>query len=586
MASDFVLGKNFLAPIQYHSMDVYGLGEGFQNLYSSPIDEINSNPAAKFDLHSKHFFQLDLGGQELFDDESSVPGGVYPMYEYSSMIMPTWSQYRQAEEKEDYEPAFRIFYLGHPLKSLDNLRLGMAFDWIYEISEFYQPYDYWGIRYLDAMGADYENSGDEPYDDYNLRQAGDDENINQGYHLSFFAAHPLTSSINIGMRYTLTDEQVDGSLWDMRSDDQSDYYDEAISFNDSETERKQEFISNDLMIGLDLSLGDGANLGFSAGMLAGDLDRDFNQTDSSMYHYVQYDPYPDLSLDDSLFYSSTYTHRSTKNWDYDGQTLYGGIQYRSSETNGIHYRFSVYGEQRKADLSESENMLQNNDYSNRYFSYYDTTRSEYTSISWATVERNGTGNFEHLLFRGTGGIDWNVSPTFRFLGGLQLQMSDRQLTSKEPFAGEKYAFTERDGNYYYSGTDERSQIDEKEFAWNRSEQEFTVRLPVGFIFKFGEFFQLQSGLTKVFRKTDVSENYDVIVERYYHTRNNNGVVTTVDDSDYVDGFKFPDINTFDNTFEFNGGLSFVFADNFAASLVFSNAFADNYSIKLGGQLKW
>ncbi|NQV16859.1 hypothetical protein HQ531_15450 [bacterium] len=586
MASDFVLGKQFLAPIGFHSMSVYGLGEGFQDLYSSPMDDISANPAVRFDMVSKHFFQLDLGGQELFDDDNPFPGRTFSYAEYDSYVMVPWSQYRQTEEKEDYDPAFRFFYLGYPIEQMAKTRFGLSFDWVYGISEFYQPYDDWGFRYLDAMGASYENSGDDPYDDYNLRQAGDDENINQGYRLSFLLAHPLTSNTQLGLRYTVTDEKADGSLWDFNSDDQNDYYDVFVSYYDSNTERKQTFKSNDIMLGIDTRLQSGAQLGISAGLLFGDLDRDFNQRDSSMYYYLFLDQYADISLDDSTFYSSQYNHRSEKAWDYDGRTIYGGLQYRSTGANGIQYRFSIQGEQRVADLIESESMLQNSNYENRYFSYYDTSVSEYTSLSWAIVERSGTGKLEQQIIRGTGGIDWNVSPTFRFLGGLHLRLSDRKLTAKEPFSGEKYAFTERAGGYYYDGTDVHTQIDEKEFSWERNEREIYVGLPVGFIFKFGQYFKIQSGLTKIFRKTDISENYDVIVERYYHVRDNNGVITSVDDSDYVDGYKFPDVKTFDNGFDFNSGLSFVFADNFAATVALTNAFTDNYSLKLGARVSW
>ncbi len=587
LASDFVLGNNFLKPTTFHTMQVYSLGEGFQDLYSSPMDDISSNPAAGLMTASRHFVQLDLGGQQLFDNQEPMfnewrSGGVAYDYYYPG----PWSQYRQTEEKEDYEPAMRFVYLGYPVKSLAKTRLGLSFDWIYGISEFYQPYDNWGFRLTDAMGSSYESSAEDPYNDYRLREAGDDENINQGFHLSLFIAQPLTSNTDIGARFTLGNEAVDGNYRDYNFNDQSGYYDEYVQFNEVQKERIQDFSSHELMLGTNTLRKDGSILGLSAGFITGNLERLFNEQDTSKYYSLMRDPYPEFTLDDSVSYTRTSNHISNKSWVYDGQTFYGGLQYRSASESRIQYRFSVYGEKRLADLLESESMLQNSSHASRYFYYYDTSLTQYSSNSWATLERSGSGTLEQQSFRGSGGINWNVSPTFRFLGGIFVTWSDRQLSAEEPFQGEKYAYTYRDGNYYNNGTDVVRQIDEKDFYWQRNERDFMLGIPVGFMLEFGQYFQLNSGLTKNFRKTEISENYDVIVQRYYHVKNSNGTITTIDDQDYVDGYEFPDIKTFDDDFDFNTGLSFIFSDNFSATVVFTNAFSDNYYMKLGAHLSW
>ncbi|MEA3287455.1 MAG: hypothetical protein U9Q77_08795 [Candidatus Marinimicrobia bacterium] len=583
MASDLVLGQNFLAPASFHSMTVYSLGVEFQDLYNSPLDNISKNPAAGLSGNSRHLLQLELGGQHLFDGGFESPGRVVPMYDYY-YYLPR-SQYRQTEEEQDYEPAFRFVYLGYPLKGAAETRLGIAFDWIYGISEFYQPYDEWNFRGYNAVGAALESSED-PYEDYNLREAGDDLNINQGYHLTFFLAHPLTKNTDIGARLTMNDESVDGNLRDYSFYDQSDYYDDYVSVYDSQTEREQAFNSTDLMLGINTKRADGSSLGFSGGVLLGKLDRLFNVTDSSRHFSLMEDPYPDHTLDDSTFYSRNSTHLSEKNWNYDGQTFYLGFQYLYPETKGKQFSFTLYGEDRRADLVESESLDQRSAYDSRHFYYYDTSLYEYSSSSWAVLERNGSGQLRQKLFRMSGGVDWTVSPAFRFLGGLSIQYKDRELSADEPFSGEKYAYTDRTGGSHATRLDIQRQIDEKEFSWQRSEQQLSFGLPVGFLFRFGEYFQLQSGLTKVFLKTDINEYFDVIVRRDYSFRDNNGVITETNETNFVDGYKFPDIKTFDDGFDFNAGMSFIYNDNFSASVVFTNAFNEEYVIKLGGRLSW
>lgn len=584
MASDFVLGRGFLAPTSYHSMSVYALGDGFRDLYDSPLDNIGINPAAGLEMDSKHFFHLDLAGQDFFGDGAQIDGGGIMPY-YDTYYSNPWSYYRQNEEKLDYEPAFRLVYLGYPLAAFKNTRLGFSVDWMYELSEFYQPYDVWGFGYRDAFGAEYATNDADPYENYRVRQAGDDENTNEGYNMTFFLAHPLTSKTDVGIRFTSSTESVDGSLANYSFSDENNYSDIYEYFSESNTIREQSFASTDLMLGVNTKLDGNAEFGVSLGMLSGDLERVFDEQDSSNYYSMDYDRYPEITLDDSTYYSSSSDHQSGKDWNYDGQTLYGGLQYRTENSNGINYRFSLYAEQRKADLTESESLYQSNNYRSRYFNYYDSTVSEYYSTTWATVERTGTGVFEQSLLRGSAGIDWTVSPKFRFLGGIYLNKRDRLQTANEPFTGEKYSYWDRSDNYYNPGIDIHRQEDEQEFRWERNENELTVGLPVGIVLDFGKFFQFNTGLTKIFRRTEITETYDVVVFRRL-VEQGDGTVTRTEETNFVDGYNFPKIKTFDNTLIFNTGLSFVFAENFAATVVLSKAFADEYALKIGGQISW
>lgn len=586
MASDFVLGQHFLAPATFHSMTMVSLGEGFSDLYGEHLDELSTNPAFLLPTGSRHFLQIDFAGETFSASKMPMNGMGLDAISQDFYVGGTWSQYRASEEKEDYDPVFRLIYSGYPFNFMPKTQLGVAVDWIYGVSEFYQPIDNWGIRTMDAMGSSYENVSEVPYDDYRLREAGDDLNVNDGYHLTIFYAHPLSSTFDIGARFTYADEAVDGTLMNHDRQDQSDYYDEYLSFYESRKDRGQDFTSRDVMLGINSKRNDGSVLGFSAGMLTGNLDRSFNERDTSNYYYFLLDQYPGISLDDSIANFQISNQVSERNWVYDGRTIYGGSQYRSVPVNGLQFRFSIYGENRQADLVESESMFRRSRYESDYFNHYDTTLSEYASVSWATLERAGTGKLEQKVYRGSGGINWVVSPDFHFFGGLYFNQSDRRLSSVEPFLGNKYARTDRSGNSYYSGTRILSQFDDKDFVWHRREQQLTFRIPVGFTYDLGEYVQISSGVSKVFRKTAITENYDAIVHHYDHLSDNNGSVTSVSDSNYVEGYRFPDVKSFDDGFDFNAGVSFNIANKLVANVSLSNAFRQDYIIKLGAQISW
>jgi len=585
MASDFVLGQYFMAPISFHSMGLYALGEEFQYLSSASLDRLSINPAAGLG-GTYNMLQLEFGGQELFKDGFDLSNGTIavPDYVYSPYLPE--SQYRQTEEQEDYEPTFRLIYLGQPLKNAKHTRLGVAFDWIYGISEFYQPYDQWGIYDRNAVGTAYDSEVVDPYQDYRLREAGDDQNVNQGYHLSLFLAQAVTANTALGIRISRVNESVNGDLNDYTFNDHSDYAADYFSLYDSRKERKQSYTNTDIMLGLNSHLSNGTEVGLSGGVLSGNLDRLFNESDSSSYYSFYGDRYPDLTLDDSTFYSSGSQRSSERNWEYAGRTIYLGLQYQTPAKAGRQYRFVLYGENRRSDLTESEALDQRSTHASQYFSLDDTSLTNYHSNSFALVARTGTGDLRQQVLRASGGVDWELSPNFRFLGGCYLQYTDRAFTSAEPFSGEKYATTDRTGDHYPNYSIIQHQIDDQEFAWQRSEQSSTVGIPVGLQISWSPFFQFQTGLTKIFRQSTITEGYDVVVQRHYNSTERDGSITASDENNYVDGYAFPDNKTFDNGFNFNAGLVFRQQDRFSVSVVFSNAFSTGYAIKLGGQLNW
>lgn len=585
MASEFVVRGDFLAPVNYHSMAVYALGEGFRDIHRSTLDDISRNPAAGLEMDERHFIHLDLGGQTMWDEDTDVIGYPYPMYDYASDYYVPWSSYRESEEQAEYDPLFRLVYLGYPIPALQSTRLGISFDWMYELSEFYQPVYFWGYGTRDAMGNAFAEADVDPYDDYRLKQAGDDENANQGYNLSLFLSQAVTDNLDLGLRFTRGSETVDGILSDYDLTDKSDWADEYLSLWESEKVRTQDLNSRDIMLGLWNNLSEDSEFGISVGYLSGVLDRVFNETDTSNYYSLQLDPYPEYTLDDSTYYSRSSDLRSMKNWNYTGETFYGGIQYYTRIRPDLNLRFVLYGEQRQAELSEKESLFQTYNYESKYYTSWDSTASQYSSSSLATLLRTGTGDFSQNLYRASLGVEWDVSPAFNFLGGLYLLSRNRTHTASEPFNGQKSTEWERTAGWS-PGTESSRQTDIKEFSWERTEAEFMLILPVGVELTLADHFKIQSGFSKTFSRIEIKEKYDVVVDTYRRVTDDDGTVTVVEDLDYVDGYRFPDQKTFDDGYVFNAGLSFDYNRRFSAALIFTTAFENDRTLKLGGQLSW
>lgn len=242
---------------------------------------------------------------------------------------------------------------------------------------------------------------------------------------------------------------------------------------------------------------------------------------------------------------------------------------------------------RNADLIESETMDRSQYYYSKYwYSYYDTTH-HYLSDSWAELNRDGNGNYTFDRQRFSLGVNWDISPKVRFIGGITYDNKVTERSAAEPFVGIKYSRLEMEGYSSYSyNSREETQEDEKEFRWHRTEAYSTTSVPLGVIISFLENFELQFGLTKVMKHTDIEEGYDLVVLKDKNTVTEDGVTTITEDSLYVEGHDFPGTNTFLNDIQFNAGLSLVSTDHFRLTAVITESILEPKSLRIGGQIVW
>lgn len=589
LATDFKVRQDYLAPTRIRSVELVGLGDHFLNIYSSPLDDVFQNPAY-LSFVPDNFVYLDIASEEYeprynqfaiplygYGIESTAKTGVYIPEPYY------WSPYSTAKTTHSKEPVFRGVYFGKiPVLPI---RFGISAEYFYNEEEFYRPSWYWRGWYLeDAMGAAYESDLIDPYNDYRLVESGTNIETNSGFRLNGFIAIPLFKWLSLGLGATLHLENTDGTYNDFDHIDDNDWSDEYLRHTDNYRNRAQTFDQNEVRAGILWSPKETIRFGLSAGFTPGNLDRSYAVTDSSNYISIYNQGQPDSSI-----YRSHGGSDNIKNWNYDGNSIWATFHGDIELSKNLLLRFSAHTEDANADLTEAEEFYQSSYYYRTYwYDYNDTSyRRLSESNSWAKMDRIGRGEFSRKNNRLTIGVDWSISPSIRFVGGVSLNHRNLIQTAEEPFTGEKYA------QYYYDNyswthytNKTTTALDDKQFTWKYERNQTTVAVPVGVFVGVTENIEFQIGLTKVMEQVDVDEGYDLVVYQESTTTTIDGVVTTEEDSAYVEGHKFPGDHYFSNKFNLNAGVSIKHKDRFKLTAVITESVLEPRSLKIGAQISW
>ncbi len=585
LATDFKLRNDFLLPTQMNSINLVGLGNHFKNIYSHPLDNAFLNPAY-LNFGPKNYLYFDLAGEE-FDsyDITEYPGYAYDngvASDYGNYFPYYWSPYHEVENEVTREPIFRAVYLGRPFCEIP-LSIGVTAEYFYDQERFYQPYWYWwGLEAANSSDQKYEEGMRDPYQDYRLVETGANEETTDGYRGSGLLSYSLLEQLTVGARYTIHAEDVDGVYRNL--DDQDDDYGESLYkyFNDTNRNRTQKFHQNDISVGVIWTYDEKSQFGINIGRVSGDINREYSISDTSFYHSV----YNRTALD-SNYYTNWSNLENVKNWKYNGNSFYGTVHGDVEINNGMLLSFSIFKESASADLDENEILRRINMYRSSWWNSYDSTRRKSYDNSEVTMRRYGDGDFIRNNLRLTAGIDWKMSPMLRFIGGISFDNLNIEQSSTEPLTGTKYSLRELDGyewvNYKFLET---TQEDIKEFAWKLNQKITTLALPIGAVISPSKYFEFQIGLTKVMQRTNIDESYDVIVYKDKRTEVRDGVTTVVDEKEYVDGHKLPDIKDFINEFEFNFGATIKKDDRFGITAVLTESLFDPRSFKIGAFVSW
>ncbi|NQT63853.1 MAG: hypothetical protein HQ556_12905 [Candidatus Marinimicrobia bacterium] len=588
LATDFPVRNDFLRPLSLRSAALQGMGEYFQYLYPVQPDFRFLDPTYPL-AAGRHLFYMDLGSERLKGSEESGRGGSPGYYGESSSFIRDygfWSPYRELSHEQIPEPSFRLFYLNRLGDSEGALNIGGSYSLAYDETVFYKPYNYYSMITVGSVGNAYDRT--EVYEDYRLREAGDDESISTEHQLNLFLSKVLSKGLSVGARLGMVRSEVDGNLRDYQFTDFSDWADVYERYYDNDLKRNQSQELNDFNIGFAYETPLQERIAINAGLTSGSLERDLMELDTSRYISICLNPDAnDSTLDTNIYRSSSY-YKSNKTWLYEGNGYYIRFISEHPQSEGLKYRFGGLIEWRSADLTESESEYRRRKYFNQYWRTYDNTQRRYSDRSNSSVERTGSGQFTSKFYNLSGGVEWELQPILNFYGGIYFEHFDRFQDSREPFVGEKSSINTREGYTYYNYTNyEAYQSDSKTYLWEQHQWRTTLAVPVGVEYQVRPSIGLQAGLTKIFQRTRVEEGYDVIIEAFHFVETEDGVIVRDEnDSDYVDGYEYPVIKDFSDRFDFNAGLNLRSGDRLRLSVVLTNVGRDAYAAKVGGSISW
>lgn len=583
MVTDFPLRSDFLAPTRIPSLSIQALGPYFNFIYRHPLDNAFQNPAY-LQQGPRHFLYLDLLGETQEPEiQLNVPGWDYTASSVRDIYPYPWASLPGPKTGE-LEPLFRVLYLGKPLGKRLSLGLGLVYEFMYNQEKFYQPFWYWwGYRAEDAVGLAYEQGTRDPYQDYRLVESGENLETNRGHRLSTLLSYPILNNVVLGIRYTLNQEDIDGKYRDMDSQDDSYWADDYRSYYDNRRARVQAYDQSDLQVGLLYSTMGGFTLGLSGGQTGGKIDRTYTTMDTS-YYFSYYGP-PDRRNE----YQNQSRMDNTKTWIYDGTGPYGNLHLDLPTSWGLLVRVAVYGENRRADLTEAEELIQRSAYRSGWWEYpeEEEVERESQSISSAEMIRSGSGTYAVRIRRGSLGGDWSPSSKIRVIGGLVYDRYSLQHRVREPFTGSKYSYV------YYKNypwvdytTREEWQEDEKEFRWERTESRSTIAVPLGVEVSLGDHVRFQAGATKIIQIFDRDEDYDLVVIDEKNTIKFDDTPYVEEDPDHVEGHVLPGIHEFINEFRLNYGVAVHFKDRFYLTAVLNESLLEPRSFEIGMELSW
>jgi len=579
MVTDFLLPDDFLEPARITSIRQLALGPHFQYLYMEPVDRAFRNAASLRELNKRYLYFEVAGNRK--DDEPDY--GVTPQAYYDNIMPYYWSPYRVNTEHRDREPLIRMAYFGQAFDENSPLSLGFTLEYYYDQQQFYQPAWYWyGWRGMDAAGNAYAAAESDPYDDYREVEAGDNTAIQRGAKLNTFVAYSLTSDISLGFRYGLLAKNSDGNYLDLDKHDESDWADEYLDYSKTRRNRTQDQLTHDISGGLLKQYESGSNAGINIGYVFGDISRNDNLTDSTDYYSYRFYGPADTNYRESLNYGSS---SELKKWEYNGHALYATLHGERVINPDVTMQFTLFGENRSAELTESESMWRESHYEYYYWREYNSSAYEYINDSEATLERTGTGTYDYSRITGSLGAEWQMTETIRFFGGLYADYREDRKSADEPFSGEKYSAYSRT-NQYDPGFESLREIDDKKFHWYRNESYTTVAIPTGLIFEAGEGIEFMIGLSKVIRAVTTDEGYDLVVYHDKEIRVIDNTTISQSDSSYVEGHTFPGTNEFIEEYRMNAGVTLKYKENLRITGALRESILEPRQFKIGVEFRF
>lgn len=578
MASQFKPPAYFLGSSRYSSIGLLGLGEHFRGVYTDPLEEAFQNPAQLM-AGPRSYLHLDFNSVDLAyrSSQGGWSGGVFPqdLFVAPRIIPPIPPQVEP--HYMPHEPLARALFYIQPLKALP-LKLGVAYEFFYDQAPFSPYYSYWppwgwGIR-SDALFKD----ADALIAEVTAEPRPGNTLTDKGHRLHAFLALQPLRMLSVGLRYAYHTQRADGYFYEKIEDDsQEPWYNDYHWYNEKESSDGQTYSQHDIQAGASLALGV-HRLGLSVGLTSGDIARSYTMADTN-FNYSYY-----ASEYDTSQYSSSSDLFTERKWDYIGEGRYGELHW-ATQLKSATIRFTLFGERRRADLTEAESFQQHEQSYNRWYRYHSYDSTEHSSSSWHVsdqdIERTGTGEFTRERYRFSAGVEWHLESHVRPYYGLVVDWNGLELAATEPFDG-SWSRT----NVWESDSTAELEDVVKTYDWLRQEKVLTVVVPIGMILEIGKAVEVRVGIAPRFTQLVQNESWKEHISQRHWERYQSGNLVQEDQTDVTKTHTEPPLEEFISDLPLNSSISVKGGEHFRFTMALSNGVILVDRVKIGLELRW
>ncbi|MBN2415614.1 hypothetical protein JXO52_07220 [bacterium] len=317
------------------------------------------------------------------------------------------------------------------------------------------------------------------------RYSGRDDMHTEGHFLTLYAGLPVSRRLNLGIKAGIVTYLRDGGLGNTYQWDNGMFEDE-VSRYEANTARNQEYRHTDIEAGLQFTPTQETSLGFSAGIIRGDVDQDLMTTNASLYRYGVVDQTVDWS-----YYSQEGS--TGQSWAHTGGYAYGtvSLQHLLSDDKQLVCYYRAGRQDVDIDLVSAIADSSESDYQ------YES--STWTSSSWSANHlydtRTGSGSKDGWVHQGAAYLRWQTGPGTEVDFGLNVLHSAMRTATSESVLADRYSEYESEGDSWYHHYI-NSVVEDKELRWNFHSTVTTVQIPVILRHRINEKHEFMFGISR------------------------------------------------------------------------------------------
>ncbi len=531
-------------------MNTFGL-RNFKDVSVGLIDD----PFLELYLNPAHLPKLTDGRLIYWDfrsDRTEEPITQYPRLYNDYLIAPPQDPRWPSLTRQEAEPFFSVGILTYPFREKrNNLFLGGTYQIIHKAEKFYTVPDwiYYAQFGYDAFGTRIADSYMPVVD----RFSGTDEMLTTSHLFSVFAGYKLSGQWDLGISLNGAVQSRDGSYLNSSQDP----YTQSYNWNSFHEERRnQEYHHLDWSGGLRYHLSPETAWGVKVGYLTGKVKYSYSIVDSSNYDY---------NNDPNNWSYNFSQNRTGQNWDHDGRTWYGSVDFTEKLSDQKDLRFYYRYTLSDIDLVNASLITDTAVYSSQYT--WNPGTSHYYGNSSVRDVRNGTGSTKKHNHQAAVNIKYQLTDKSDVLAGINFSYDQSRILSSEPVTANRisdYSYTNpTDSNASHSRLTEDKRLVWKYRSWN-----WKIQIPVLVHHQFSEHWNMVFGINRILGNWKIKEETTAYYTRREQVDNGNTIVQT----NFGERYRQPDQKRTDNSTAVMAGIGVMPTQNFNINLIVNPQF--------------